>query len=231
MRQLRRRIFLVSVPVIAFTLALGLIISNVRSRANSPAPTEVSSPSTAQSAGHDIGGLYFAMAGMDISARRAVYATLPGSVRQKLWLLQLTLGMLSINELSPNQAAVFQRAGLLIRRIKFEGAPLQRDDAISAEIQALSDEANRVFGKTRAAVLFGDLGGMVSLRPDVPSRWEKVRYDGTNCSCSDLWSSYCGSNRHCEKDKDQCTHIPPWPACGYLWAYECNGLCVDDQEQ
>ena len=192
--------------------------------ARGPAKTETTALVTYDKQ-QPVAKLYFSLALLPADQRRAYYNHFTEAQRKAVWALHLTMTQLDIETPTDDQLAVFQKLALMIRRTNFTDIA-KNDAALAAESKQIEAEAIAALGKPAATALLNDLGGAVTFKA---SMVQKARFlDGdAACGCNDYWN-YCGTNRHCAKDLDNCDHASS--GCGFLWAYECNGKCKDDGE-
>jgi hypothetical protein len=173
---------------------------------------------------------YAQIASRPLADRRSLYATLPASMQDDLWSLQLSYFLEEHPDLDPAQKAlVFEALGL------FQSGLLEADRSSAtwrtstlAAVEQLEGRA-RIEGSKGLMDALSQLGGPEIVNPT--TRAGGIRSEisvGGECECSTV-SDYCcfldcptSPWPNCHRTRPYCY---PTHGCGLGWVYDCNGIC------
>ncbi|WP_336053098.1 bacteriocin fulvocin C-related protein [Streptomyces sp. CA2R101] len=146
---------------------------------------------------------YEAIVQHPVAYRRAIFQVLTPGERSQVWLDHFAAYRATRPKLSPAQERVMTQLTRLTPKVFAE------PDRRSAELDALAEQARRVFGFDEAAALLARLG---------PDDGSEVRRADCQCNQSDSWCGvmFCGPIS-CNYDS--------W-GCGTLGTKPCNGVCM-----
>jgi hypothetical protein len=106
--------------------------------------------------------------------------------------------------------------------------------ALSEQVAGLAAEVEQLLGREEAEYLLYRLGppdGSFASREPVVERlanavrgWFVVLARIDDCNCSTGFGCD-GFYTHCS-DEHACTPDTEWPACGWLWMQDCDGMCA-----
>ena len=154
--------------------------------------------------------------------RKAIYRALSPRDRSRLWTEQLSRHLAANPDLPPQKARVVRDA------LAFVGDESSFDFADGrsrnlARVQELTQAAEQAFAHTEIGGLFARLG------PDGHASVGSVAVPDTDvegCDCSQE-SNYCPDNAGCVfwKYSQYCICGAYCCDCGFLWQYECDGIC------
>ncbi|MEU0839465.1 bacteriocin fulvocin C-related protein [Streptomyces sp. NPDC005962] len=135
--------------------------------------------------------------------RKAIFEVLTPGERSRAWLDHFAAYRTGHPKLSSAQERVMTRLRELTPKVFAE------PDRHSAELDALAEQARRVFGFDEAAAILTRLG---------PDDGLTVRRPNCGCNMSDSWCGtlYCGPV-NCN---------PSSSGCGTLYTKPCNGVCM-----
>lgn len=155
------------------------------------------------------------IANYPVAYRRAIFRSLAREEQARLWREHLEHALTGITEMTDEQETFVREviAGLPMYLSASAGDPL---------ITELGERIRSAFGRGLAAELFGTLGPLEARRTvgtaDAPL--------SVDCSCS-AQSDWCSSGADCVRDMMGCTVVG---GCGFLWLYDCDGLCWREPE-
>ncbi|HEU5429011.1 MAG TPA: bacteriocin fulvocin C-related protein [Actinocrinis sp.] len=154
--------------------------------------------------------------------RKAIYRALSAQDRSRLWAEQLGRHLAAHPDLAAQKAQVVRDALAFVRNeASFDFAAGRSRDI--GRVEELSRAAERVFDRAEIGELFATLGtyGEVSAARTVGP---DVDVEGCNCSQE---SNYCPQNADCIywKYSQYCICGAYCCDCGFLWQYECDGIC------
>jgi hypothetical protein len=144
--------------------------------------------------------------------RRAIYVHLSPDARSRLWSEQLRRYVAEHPDLTPQQREVLETAMVFAAdAVNFAS----RASVSTGQHEPLNQQADAAFGRDQATRLFAVLGADTSSSELIPA-------GRRGCTCSTI-SDKCDNSTHCD-NSNQCDTNG---GCGFLWSYECNGLCVN----
>lgn len=162
---------------------------------------------------------YDQVAAYPMTYRKAIYRALAPGDRSRLWAEQLNRYLTAHPDLPQHRSQVVRDVlAFVTHEASFEVADGRSRDL--GRVEELSRAAEQAFERSEIGELFGTLGThgrLSSSRPVVPD----ATVYGCDCStqsnmCSG--SSNCVGNAYCMCGVYCCD-------CGFLWHYECNGVC------
>jgi hypothetical protein len=200
----------------------------------------------------DVPRTYEALLSKNVRERARTFASLSPSMKSAVWAHHLLAALAQHPEFTSEQRAVIQLALSLLSPELYEIDQFdpRRLDLVESPVQQLTERVKAVFKPNVALELFGQLGpteaqaGVASDSTDTdslslsskqraitPSRKLQPSPNSPTCECSTA-SDYCDTSGlgiyYCANipGVTDCSFKSDWPACGTLWVYGCNGMCV-----
>ena len=158
---------------------------------------------------------YSGLASYSMRYRKAIFVALSSEQRSELWKEHLNRYLDSSQEMPAVQTKLLRQARANISPDYFLG------DEGRARASELEKQVREAFSQEQARAIFASLGP--------PEHAASITLARIDCECSSV-STYCNGFA-CPKGRNDCRPhgkgIEPG-GCGFLWQYECDGMCNTD---
>jgi hypothetical protein len=161
--------------------------------------------------------------------RREVMRMVTPEVRAAVWRAHILRYVSSHSNLDAATQALLYNAAALATPAAFS-APT---DEVRVQVGQIAEQIKVLLGPDEADFLFFRLGPknlkIASALPVPQMLADFVRSNFVveaareDCDCSTDFG--CDAPSHCDGNQ-VCDHVTTWPACGWWWNSECNGLCM-----
>jgi hypothetical protein len=150
--------------------------------------------------------------------KRQEYIVATNEQRAVLWKNRIHT-LMEQGKLSVSENKYFSKLTDLIQPLFFDGNTKSYE-----ALNELAIEAKQVFGKHRAAAYFCSFYENIQVFEAALAFEQQMIMDGPkipNCNCNTK-SDFCFGFSDCTTSADSCNVKS---GCGFLWAYDCNGVC------